>query len=550
MVALVTLVATGHADRASRADRTGREGLSAHVGGRRSVRRGWSRWSSASWMVALVECLAAGRASPADRANRAGRKALGVTMQCTSYIPVYYNERDIDVGANYGQERGSRSTFSVPQCTIEQYLGYEKEVMRRIIQNHEATFRYQVQELHRLYSRQTVLMDEISVGETFTQHLQLQTSKSNLCSSQARSHIFHASHTPSCCPAPFPSNNEFKAHDKRVLDLELPGNAFETPEVTCCTHKKPELVPANGSGLGYVKTGEDFSSFNTSSCKTKFMIDLNEPVQIESLDSSSDGTNSSVAIDLNSMPLSCLSETAINLENLQNLKKNTKDGDQEENMHVLREDSDCSSEIDDKMLKIKTYIDLNGGNEPFPPLSSTNVEMESAGEADLEAPVSPENKEGSPPRGKSEDIPILSQLDRIAANSLIMIFDSGVLEHSEDAREPLRSFYNPLPWFAEIVSSTGNDLENNATNFSRVVKKEKKAGTCSSRSKRGSARAGSNGCGKVIRNSKLDDVSKSTSAIWKQPSTRSKQGVLQNWGNVKKRRGGCRCRASKFLIIS
>lgn len=75
-------------------------------------------------------------------------------MQCTSHIPVYYHARDLNVGAsgfswhpfdsnaNYGEERGYN--IVMPPCNMDQYLGYDKEVLKQIIQNHDATFRYQV----------------------------------------------------------------------------------------------------------------------------------------------------------------------------------------------------------------------------------------------------------------------------------------------------------------------------------------------------------------------------------------------------------------------
>lgn len=70
-------------------------------------------------------------------------------MQCT---PVYYNARDVNVGASgyawhlydnnvgYGEERGG--IISMPLC--DQNLANDKEVLKQIIKNHEATFRYQV----------------------------------------------------------------------------------------------------------------------------------------------------------------------------------------------------------------------------------------------------------------------------------------------------------------------------------------------------------------------------------------------------------------------
>lgn len=74
-------------------------------------------------------------------------------MQCTSYVPVYH-ARDLDIGArgfswqlfdrntNYGEEIGYN--ISLPLCDMNRYSGYDKAVLRQIIQSQETTFRYQV----------------------------------------------------------------------------------------------------------------------------------------------------------------------------------------------------------------------------------------------------------------------------------------------------------------------------------------------------------------------------------------------------------------------
>lgn len=77
---------------------------------------------------------------------------IGANMQCTSFTPVYYHARDLNVGASgyswhlydsnasCGEERGYN--VSMPPC--DQYSVHDKEVLKQIILNHEATFRYQV----------------------------------------------------------------------------------------------------------------------------------------------------------------------------------------------------------------------------------------------------------------------------------------------------------------------------------------------------------------------------------------------------------------------
>lgn len=69
-------------------------------------------------------------------------------MQCSSETPMYCHARDLDSGAGgyswqvYGEERGYNDAIFVPSS--DQYLGYDKGMVKQIIQNHEATFRFQV----------------------------------------------------------------------------------------------------------------------------------------------------------------------------------------------------------------------------------------------------------------------------------------------------------------------------------------------------------------------------------------------------------------------
>lgn len=595
-------------------------------------------------------------------------------------------------------------------------------------------------------------MDEMRVREIFAQHLLSQASESVHCLSHAQSEFSHTpSHATSWLLGDLPHNklseltaeniqrpthfvaenfqecttvrpdsfirknsyndvnflsSSIKGNETSIVDLELPadmyhddqgkqfkeGNLFAAPELTCKVPMKlPNFQPASDSDFGSVKAG-DLSSFNLNSGKTNCFIDLNEPLQFESLpssssgpletytchteslhndpcvsveaiqesvvpkhcrllncDDSSDGVNSSVAIDLNSMPVSCFSEMEISLENLWSMNKETAvvlDCSSACN-HAMRKEKRAEdhpvvhNKINNKFLKTETCIDLNNGivDEHSPPVSSSILQIKSAEDTELEGPVSPENEECSPPRGESEDIqletPLLSEqgegepsveLDTIAAQTLVMVSSSGVQEYKNAVMaEPLVNFGNCLRWFAEIVSSTGDDLENevmrlhndtadndqgellshglyrfgastpklseeNAVNFS-YVKKEKETGTLSRSSGKGHTRgtkqskdfqteaqpflnslskdlhtiegfletgplrrkAGSKACAKPRKYSKLytsDVVKKSMSSILKQPATRSKQGVLQGWGKIRKRQGGRRRRASKFLLIS
>ncbi|XP_057791922.1 uncharacterized protein LOC131008852 [Salvia miltiorrhiza] len=620
-------------------------------------------------------------------------------MQCTSYTPVYYHARDLNAGAggyswhlydgngNNGEERGY--SVSMPSC--DQYLGYDKEMLKQIIQNHEATFRYQVQELHRLYRRQRDLMDEMRVREIFEQHLLSRTSESIHSSSHAGDEI---SQKPSPAadwllgnlssrklseltsgnvrgPQSFVAENfqkptalqtddvKFllspitKRHGNEIVDLANPAymhhddrvKQFKAgPELTCRTPEKIfDFQPATTySDIGSTKTW-DLSSSSSGIRKTCCFIDLNEPIQLESLPASSsgpleaftghsetvcsderipvkatpesrvpsrensDGTNSSMLIDLNSLPVNCFSETEMTFGNPPSINREAKIV-----LDSVSEDEPIVHDICDSFLKTESRVDLNTGvadEHPLPP-SSSALQKKSAEDTELKGPVSPENEERSPPRGESEDIQMgtplsfeqgeaepFIELDTTAAQTLVMIFSSGVEEPTGAAAalEPLANFRN-LCWFAEIVSSTGDEVgdevmkletdataendqgEQNAVNTSRFSK-GKGTGSASRRTGKGQKRGkkqrkgfkseealefpeigplkrkpGRSSCAKQRKHPKLspsDVMKKSMSSILKQSAASSDHGVVQNWGRTRKRQGGrTRSGASQFSLIS
>lgn len=142
----------------------------------------------------------------------------------------------------------------------------------------------------------------------------------------------------------------------------------------------------------------------------------------------------------------------------------------------------CESEIeltaDDHVTDNGLNGKLVGFGDRFDLNSSINEqEFSHCGitEIDLEAPVSPENKECSPPRGESdenqvetpflcsgqEDADVQDELARIAAESIISISLSGFqICHIPEACKLSEASNNSLNWFAGIVSSVVGDPEN------------------------------------------------------------------------------------------
>lgn len=128
-------------------------------------------------------------------------------MQCTSYHSGYH-PKDL-TGSLSGNSwsiqhndiawNGARGfCVSLPPFMADQNLEsvHQKEILKQTILKHEAIFRYQVNELHRVYRRQSVLMEEIRTSKLVEDHLHLQALESKSFVSQLRSEISQKSHCP------------------------------------------------------------------------------------------------------------------------------------------------------------------------------------------------------------------------------------------------------------------------------------------------------------------------------------------------------------------
>ncbi|KAF7134923.1 hypothetical protein RHSIM_Rhsim08G0149900 [Rhododendron simsii] len=135
---------------------------------------------------------------------------------------------------------------------------------------------------------------------------------------------------------------------------------------------------------------------------------------------------------------------------------------------------------DNSILKVVNQIDLNCciNEEECSPELPVPVVTKTVAAIELEAPVSPENKECSPPRGESEENPLetpvklskqeedgehqIDELVRMAAEAIVLISTSGspILLSENIVCERLEGYpSDSLDWFAEVVSSFAGDLE-------------------------------------------------------------------------------------------
>nr|XP_016451978.1 PREDICTED: uncharacterized protein LOC107776579 [Nicotiana tabacum] len=262
-------------------------------------------------------------------------------MQCTSYLPGHYPPKDLNgsltgnswsVPLNDISWNGARGFYvSLPPFTVDQNveLVHQKEILKQTILKHEAIFRYQVNELHRVYRRQRELMDEIRRRKLVEDHLHLQASESQSFMSQLRSEISQKTEWPlvdltSIEPSALhrevfqASSNSItgqivqpgadlltkqnlrkdwkisssisSASRKRTFDLELPAEEYvDIEDREHCVEESPvqgpnilisELQPQHSSKVNFVNPG-DSSISNSTPRGTFLLFDLNEPIQTD-----------------------------------------------------------------------------------------------------------------------------------------------------------------------------------------------------------------------------------------------------------------------------
>ncbi|XP_019152760.1 PREDICTED: uncharacterized protein LOC109149444 isoform X2 [Ipomoea nil] len=459
-------------------------------------------------------------------------------MQCRSQTGGYYYPRYLNVGLSghsWPITRGdvtwsSGQNFNVllPPSTMDHNVGYQKEIFRQMMLKHEATFKYQVYELHRLYGRQKELMEEIRKREilnrTLKPHLVSDFSfcpSTNLTGVEPSSLSAQMPREPpyflKSAPDQYPtkdvlkecelSSSQINKSGKRMLDLELPAceyedsdedNVVHVPEMPVLKlqhHIDPKL-DSFSSSISHVlfdlnapaepdESGQDLNN--------EAMPDIPEGEGADHCDRTSghsptakikvsDSGNLPKVVDLNMFPADYSSDDDFP----GNTHKKSRSAPLE---HEDRE-MDCSgkSGIVDSSSSPNPTVDsqeYDGGNRfidtGVDSKFSTGLEkefvlspheqsdtIEAATQRDLEAPVSPENKECAPPRGDSQDNQLercTSSLklegeiqeeeeDRVAADTLFVLSSSKTTFIDQN-----EAFNDCLDWFAGIASSLANNQQ-------------------------------------------------------------------------------------------
>ncbi|KAL3336513.1 hypothetical protein AABB24_029252 [Solanum stoloniferum] len=100
---------------------------------------------------------------------------MGTQVHYKGFLPSYYSMRDLNEDANssswplfYGDKtlpNGQYCNGFTPRTITDAYPGYDKDILKQKMIEHEGIFRNQVVELHRLYRIQRDMMDEFKRKE-------------------------------------------------------------------------------------------------------------------------------------------------------------------------------------------------------------------------------------------------------------------------------------------------------------------------------------------------------------------------------------------------
>lgn len=279
---------------------------------------------------------------------------MGTKLHCESYLTGYYSMRNLNEDSScsgwplsYGDKNltnGQCYNGFTPRVITDGYPGYDKNTLRQKILEHEAVFKNQVNELHRLYGIQRDMMEEIKRKELHKHWASVEPSSS----SSRQGSQMPQDNTQTCYTAGFPllnsgygrtsmsgveivnsplscpkgynmhaghsplqngcTSKDFEALDlrptkmrKKLFDLQLPADEYiDTEEgeklqdnkisgtLSYASNVDQKIIPERSmeiflgaSGSGKTSHQKDASGSGSCLRSPSGLADLNEPVQLD-----------------------------------------------------------------------------------------------------------------------------------------------------------------------------------------------------------------------------------------------------------------------------
>ncbi|KAG5603520.1 hypothetical protein H5410_025012 [Solanum commersonii] len=177
---------------------------------------------------------------------------MGTQVHYKGFLPSYYSMKDLNEDSNssswtpsYGDKtlpNGQYCNGFTPRTTTNAYPGYDKDILKQTMLEHEAIFRNQVVELHRLYRIQRDMMDEFKRKEM---------------------HKYRSSMEPSCSSSHLgpqvPSEDVRKWH---IANFPLENSSYTRPSTSGTENVNSPFSSSKGDGVqpGRVQMQNGYSS--------------------------------------------------------------------------------------------------------------------------------------------------------------------------------------------------------------------------------------------------------------------------------------------------
>ncbi|KAF8049563.1 hypothetical protein N665_2182s0011, partial [Sinapis alba] len=209
-------------------------------------------------------------------------------VHCESFLS---SMKDLNEDSNTCSRSGDKKLayqngFSMRAPPEESYFGDERDFVKQTMLQHEAVFKNQVHELHRLYRTQKSLMDEVK-GNNQSQHTPESAIKRDLPAFLLGKSVCGEGSSSQACKVPMANGVSSKDEEevrpvkvrRRMIDLQLPADEYlddaDGENATCPQEAGEKILLERGGNASYL---------NGSSLVMKTpngLTDLNEPVQCQ-----------------------------------------------------------------------------------------------------------------------------------------------------------------------------------------------------------------------------------------------------------------------------
>ncbi|KAL8228994.1 hypothetical protein R6Q57_013894 [Mikania cordata] len=253
---------------------------------------------------------------------------MGTEVHYKNLFPGYHSMRNVDEDSTTSSwhlfntfTNGHYHDGFSPRTITDAYFGHDKDDLKQKMLQHEAVFKNQVYELHRLYRRQRDIMEEVNRKEFYKHPISIDTSSSSsliishkpfedahrwqhpcvpFSNSTSRPSIFGTEISNSPLSSKVNGSKDCEVVEcrpskvrKKLFDLQLPGHEYidpeegehiidnQTSEISSYPAKENEFVTKNGVKTFLDNNGKKNGYVNSASGQHSMwsygLADLNEP---------------------------------------------------------------------------------------------------------------------------------------------------------------------------------------------------------------------------------------------------------------------------------